>query len=354
MMQPTIRVNLDSLVANWRLVARACPGASIAAVVKADAYGMGADRIAPSLAHAGCRRFYVAWPSEGARLRSILGQGADIVVLLGADEEDYQLMREAELEPVLNSPAQAGAWMRTAGTDKPYSVHVDTGMNRLGASPSDWAEMSAIAPAPVSVISHLASADDPASEQNSLQLRGFQTAAHLWPAARRSLSASAGAWLGRDFCFDEIRAGIGLYGAGPAPRSGPAPACVATFSASILQTRTLETGDQAGYGGTFTAPSRMRIGTLGVGYADGFPRSASNRANVVIRGERRPVVGRVSMDLTLIDITGLPAKEGDEAELFGPSLPIEDQAQAMGTIGYELLTRIGPRCRKVYVDALPE
>lgn len=351
-MQPTIRVNLDSLVANWRLLSTACPGANVAAVVKADAYGMGIDRIAPALAHAGCRRFYVAWPSEGARLRSILGQGAEIVVLLGADEQDYKLMREAELEPVLNSPAQAQAWMQAAGPDQPYSVHVDTGMNRLGASPSDWAAMSSIAPAPVSLISHLASADDPASEQNKSQLEGFQRAAQLWPVARRSLSASAGAWLGTDFCFDEIRAGISLYGAGPAPRSGPAPACAATLSAFILQTRTLETGDQAGYGGTFTAPSRMRIATLGIGYADGFLRSASSRASVVIRGERRPVVGRVSMDLTLIDITGLPVKEGDEAELFGPSLPIEEQAQAMGTIGYELLTRIGPRCRKIYIDAL--
>lgn len=353
-MQPTLRIDLAILVSNWRLLLNTCPGADIAAVVKSDAYGMGADRIAPCLAHAGCRTFYVAWPSEGARLRSILGPGPDIVILLGSDEQDFQLMREAQLEPVLNTPAQAKAWMRPAGPGHPYSIHMDTGMNRLGASRSDWALMQSIAPSPARLISHLASADDPASEQNGRQLKDFHEAARLWPAGKRSLSASAGASLGPDFRFGEIRAGIGLYGAGPAPRSGPSPVCATTFTAFVLQTRTVEAGDQVGYGGTFTAPSRMRLATLGVGYADGFPRSASNRASVLIRGERRPVVGRVSMDLTMIDITGLSVTEGDEAELFGPSLPVEDQAQSMGTIGYELLTRIGPRCRRIYSEALPD
>jgi alanine racemase len=353
MMQPTVTVDLGALAANWRTFASGAPDNRIAGVVKADAYGLGASRIGPALLAAGCRRFYVAWPSEGAALRTLLGNGVEIAVLLGGDAADFPILREAQLEPVLNHPGQAQAWMAAGGAAHAYSVHVDTGMNRLGASSSDWRDLSILAPRPNYVISHLASAEDRTSPDNPRQLNDFLRAADLWPGRPRSLAASAGAWLGAPFAFGEIRAGIGLFGAGPPDPSGRSPIPVARLSAAILQLRLIERGETVGYGGSFTAGDRMRLATLGVGYADGLPRSASNRGFAVIGGERRAIVGRVSMDLTTVDATGLDAKVGDEAELFGPTLPIDEQAQALGTISYELLTGLGTRTRRLYLPAIP-
>jgi alanine racemase len=342
-------IDLSSLADNWRMLARRAAPAQAAAVVKANGYGLGADRIGQTLAEAGARRFYVAWPDEGAGLRATLGPGPEIAVFHGFDPQSLPLLVQARLEPVINTLDQLALWLGP-GLPSPYAIHLDTGMNRLGLPAAQWAlaeRLSATKP-PSHVVSHLACPDEPAHPMNEQQLSRFQAAAPLWPSARRSLAATAGVYLGPRFHFDEVRPGIGLYGGGPTPLEGPAPRPVLRLTAPVLQVRDVEPGETTGYGGSWTAARLSRLATLGTGYADGFLRSASNRGYGVIRGERRPIIGRISMDLLMLDVTGLDVAVGEDVELIGPALLIADQADAMSTIDYEILTRLGQRARRIY------
>jgi alanine racemase len=326
---------------------RASP-AEAAAVVKADAYGLGAAPVARALAKAGCRRFYVAWPHEGVEVRKALGAGPGIAVFHGPAPDTVALFAEAQLEPVLNSLDQIRRWIAAGAA--PAALHVDTGMSRLGVAEADWRAAAMAWPAPTLLVSHLASADEPDGDtKNRSQLEALGRASTFWPSARRSFSATAGVYLGPTYAMDEIRPGIGLYGGGPIPMQGEAPLPVVTLTAPILQLREIGPGETIGYGATFTANQRHTLATVGIGYADGFLRAASNRGYGVVRGGRRPILGRVSMDLIVLDVTGVSAAVGDEVELMGVNLPLRDQAQAMGTIDYELLTRLGRRIRRNYV-----
>ncbi|MBI1361699.1 MAG: alanine racemase [Alphaproteobacteria bacterium] len=326
---------------------RAAP-AKAAAVVKADAYGLGAEPVVKALAKAGCRRFYVAWAKEGAEIRSVLGPEPSIAVFHGPSADALPVFRDASLEPVLNTPEQIGLWIFAGAA--PASIHVDTGMNRLGLAETDWRAAATAWPAPSTLVSHLACADEPgAHPKNPSQLEAFNRAATFWPNAPRSFAATAGVYLGPAYALDEVRPGIGLYGGGPTPAEGPAPLPVVTLTAPILQIREIGPGETIGYGATFTAQARHTLATVGIGYADGFLRAASNKGYGVVRGARRPVLGRVSMDLTVLDVTGLGAHVGDEVEFMGPNLPIADQAEAMSTIDYELLTRLGRRFPRSWV-----
>lgn len=348
MTAPAARIDLSALVANWRMLGRRAAPAEAAAVVKADAYGLGAAPVVQALAKAGCRNFYVAWPDEGAEVRGALGPGPRIAVFNGPQPDTLPLFAQARLEPVLNSLDQARLWIAAGAA--PAALHVDSGMSRLGVAEADWRSAAMAWPAPTRLISHLACADEPDGQaRNRAQLAVFDRASAFWPNARRSLSATAGVYLGPAYAMDEVRPGIGLYGGGPAPASGEGPRPVVTLTAPVLQLREIGAGETVGYGATFTADRRMSLATLGIGYADGFLRAASNRGYGVIRGARRPVLGRVSMDLIILDVTGVSAVVGDEVELMGPNLPVVDQARAMGTIDYELLTRLGRRVRRTYV-----
>lgn len=347
MIGPALDVDLAALVANWRMLAARAGRAQASVVVKANAYGLGADQAAQALVKAGCQRFYVAWPHEGAALRRAVGAGPEIAVFHGPGE-DLSVVSDYALEPVLNSLEQVGRWLSVNGHQAAASIHLDTGMNRLGLSESEWAEAAKLQLAPRHVLSHLACADEPANDMNTLQLQKFRQGASLWPDAKRSLAATGGVYLGRDYAFDEVRPGIGLYGGGPVPQTGPSPLPVLRLTAHILQVRDIAPGDTVGYGASWTAKTATRIATLGLGYADGFLRSASNRGQGVVCGERRRIVGRVSMDLIAIDVSGLPVKPGDEVELLGPSMLLSDQADAMGTIDYEILTRLGQRVVRTY------
>jgi alanine racemase len=345
---PSARIDLSALVANWRMLGRRAAPAEAAAVVKADAYGLGAGPVTQALAKAGCRRFYVAWPEEGVEVRKAVGAGPGIAVFHGPAADTIRLFAEAQLEPVLNSLDQIGLWIG-AGAG-PAALHVDTGMSRLGVAEADWRAAATAWPTPTRLVSHLACADEPDGEpKNQSQLDALGRASTFWPNAKRSFSATGGAYLGPRYAMDEIRPGIGLYGGGPIPADGEAPLPVVTLTAPILQLREIGPGETIGYGATFTAKQRHTLATLGIGYADGFLRAASNRGYGVVRGARRPILGRVSMDLIVMDVTGVSAAVGDEVELMGANLPLHDQAQAMGTIDYELLTRLGPRIRRTYV-----
>ena len=335
-----VAVDLDAAAANWRFFDRLSPNAETAAVVKADAYGLGAHALAPAFARAGARTFFVAAAAEAAALRAILGPGPAIYLLGGFHAADAALLSSCEVRPVLNSAAEAASWLTAGRPGGGCAVHLDTGMNRLGASASDDPALAAMALSPALVMSHLACGGDPASNMNAAQRAAFIERAGAFPGAARSLAASGGALLGPDFAFDLIRPGNGLYGGSPLDHGAPPLAPVVRITAPVLQVRAIAAGEAVGYGATFKAPQAMQIATLGAGYADGLLRSLSGRGYAVLGGERRPFVGRVSMDLITVDATGLDVRAGDEAVLVGPGLSIDDVAAAAGTLAYELLTSL--------------
>jgi alanine racemase len=349
---PKAQIDLGAIVANWRMLAGRAPSAQAAAVVKANAYGLGAEQVGRALANAGCRRFYVAWPHEGALLREALGSDPEIAVFHGPTKATLPVIIGDRLSPVLNSLDQIRLWVG-AGAPVPAAVHVDTGMNRLGLSEADWPEAARLLEGATitHLASHLACSDEPGHPLNAAQLAAFQRARPFWPKAKRSLAATAGVYLGPDYAMDEIRPGIGLYGGGPTPASGPAPSPVLRLTAPILQLRQVAAGATTGYGATWASSAPAMLATLGLGYADGFLRAASNNGYGVVGGVKRPILGRVSMDLVMLDVTGLPVSVGDEVEFMGPAMTLEEQANAMSTIDYELLTRLGPRAIRTYVES---
>lgn len=346
-MAAKLHIDLDALVANWRMMQRRVEPAYAAAVVKADGYGLGAKQVAGALQKAGCSRFYVAWPQEGAALRRELGPAPEILVFHGVTPDTLDLFQMYALQPVLNHLEQIDLWISSNVQARPAALHVDTGMNRLGVSQAHWGAAARLLPKPTRLVSHLACGDED-SPANPAQLARFTEARALWPGVPASLPASGGSYLGKDYHFDEVRAGIALYGGGPVPAEGSAPHTVVTITAPILQVRDARKGEAVGYGCTWTAESDCQLATVGLGYADGYLRSASNSGKVWIQGQKRPIVGLVSMDLIVIDVTGLPVSPGDEIEVVGPNMPLSEVARAMGTIDYEILTRLGARLERRY------
>jgi alanine racemase len=352
--QARLTVRLDALAANWRMFADLAPGSTCAAVVKADGYGLGAEAVGRRLAREGCGSFFVAHLGEALALRAALGPSPEIHVLNGLPEGASDAMLADDLRPVLNTLDQIARW-RDEGAGRPAALHVDTGMNRLGVS-LDEVDAAAEALDGVNlslIMSHLACASDPAHPKNHVQRDAFLDAASRLPPAPLSLAASAGALLGEDFHFDLIRPGIGLYGGGPMDAVAVPLHPVAVLEAPLIQVRAIGPGDTVGYGATWEADRRRTIGVAALGYADGFLRSGSSRGFAVIAGAVCPILGRVSMDLIALDVTGAgkAAQEGAMAQFLGPAAPIDAQAQACGTIPYELLTRLGGRFHRTYQDA---
>lgn len=369
-----LTIDLTALADNWRALARLSGPAEAAAVVKADAYGLGIEHAVPALAEAGCRRFFVALPHEGLRVRAVAPE-ATIYVLSGPlGPEAAAVLARHRLVPVLNSVRDTAIWEAEGwldGQQLPAALHVDTGMNRLGmtlAEAAHFAAENALTGALkiALVLSHLACADEPGHPLNARQLEAFGQARRLFPGAEASLGASSGVLLGRDFQCDLTRPGVALYG-GMTGAAGFAPRSVVTAQARVLQVRKALRGDVVGYGGALRLTRDSELAIAGAGYADGLPRAASGagvplRAAVsdgavgFVHGERVPVAGRISMDLTIFDVTGLGADAvapGDMIELFGPNIAIEEAARAAGTISYELLTGLSRRFHRVYVRGEP-
>jgi alanine racemase len=354
---PVLTLGLAALASNWKRIAALAAPAECAAVVKADAYGLGIEQAVPALRDAGCRSFFVALPQEGRRVRAG-APDATIYVLNGFASAHAAEFAGSELTPVLNTVSQIEAWAGL-GRGWPSAIHVDTGMNRLGLSLAEafaLARRPALleAAAPRLLMSHLACADTPRHPLNQTQLAGFQEVRSAYPSLRASLSNSAGVHLGPDFRFDLVRPGIALYGAAFA-QDRPPLANVVALRACILQLRDVEAGETIGYGAAWRFTSAARVAIVGAGYADGYPRAAGSSESqkapgVFLRGRRAPVLGRVSMDLIAADVTGIAdVSEGDWVELFGPNIPVDEVAAAAGTIGYELLVRVGGS-----VERLPE
>ncbi len=356
-----LHVDLGAIAANHHALSGMAPTATVAAVVKADAYGIGAEPVAHRLLHEGCRRFFVATFGEGVALRRALGALPEIMILNGVAPEDIAACRSLGLTPVLNSLVQAKAWASARGRERQKAVlQVDTGMSRLGLSEAEQAQLLAT-PGLVErldlglVMSHLAVADEPDHPGNVAQLKAFEAARQRFPAVPASLANSAGMFLGPDFHFDLCRPGAALYGIEAGPRmSGIRP--VVRLTAPVIQIRTIERDTAVGYGYSFRASRMMRLATVGFGYADGWPRSLSS-VGAAFLGERRlPIIGRISMDSFTVDVSAIPGealKEGDPLELIGPEQSADDVARAAGTIGYEILTRFGQRHHRVFSGQVP-
>jgi len=341
---PRLDIDLDALVANYRRMASATPEAEAAAVVKCDAYGLGAAKVARRLmADAGCQTFFVAYSEEGAALRAAIGRDPEIFVFNGPFAGTVAACRDNRLTPVLNSLEQARLWAQAA-PGIAAALHIDTGMNRLGMPAGDAVDARALGGLTIGVVmSHLACATDATDARNERQRRDFEEAASLFPKAKRSLSASGGALFGARYGYDMVRLGAALYGVNPHDTAVAGIRPVATLTAPVIQLREIASGETVGYGATFTARRKTRLATVSLGYGDGFPRGGSNRAKAHLAGALCPVAGRVSMDLIVLDVTDAaePLATGDRAEFFGARLKIDDQAALCGTIGYELLTGVG-------------
>jgi alanine racemase len=353
-----LTIDLGALAANWRRLAAECDPAECAAVVKADAYGIGIEEAVPALWSEGCRTFFVALPKEGRRVREV-ANAADIYVLNGFAADASELYREHELRPVLNSLEEIEAWARLL-PGRPSALHIDTGMNRLGLSGRDALELARHPNviervAPRMLMSHLACSEAKQHPLNRAQLALFEELRAHFPTLPCSFANSAGIFLGSEYHFDMVRPGIALYGASFAEKRPPLNTVI-TLEARILQVRKAFAGETVGYGAMQMLRRDSRIAVLSAGYADGYPRAASSRddrpgAKVSIRGRAVPIVGRVSMDLIAADVTDIDnVVPGDWAELFGPNMPIDDVAAAAGTIGYELLTSLSRRAKRVYIN----
>ena len=357
-----LTVRLGAIVANYRNFRRLAGPAVAAAVVKADAYGLGVGRVAPALLAAGCDTFFVARLAEGIALRA-LAPKARIFVLDGAPAEAVPALLAHNLVPVLNSLDDIAGWSRAASKIRRVLeavLHVDTGMNRLGLSAADLSELAASWRTRLAnldlvlVMSHLASADDPGSVQNQAQLSRFRTALAMLPPAPASLAASGGVLLGKPYLFDLVRPGIGLYGGHPQAGHGENPMrSVAHLTARILQLRRIDKGESVGYAATYRAKRPSMLATMALGYADGLPRSLSNRGMAAFAGSRVPMVGRISMDLLSLDVGAIPAnqiKVGDAVEFLGDDMPLDEVASLAGTNAYEILTGLAARLPRHYVD----
>lgn len=340
----TLTIDLNALAANYRTLG-AVSGAPVHPVVKADSYGLGAAACARRLLAEGARTFFVARAEEGVALREALGAGPVIYVLDGCVGDAAGVLRSSDLRPVLNHGDQLTAW-RASGGDA-CGVQIDTGMNRLGFRVDDAPEAF---DGLELVLSHLACADDPTEPMNRRQRDAFAAVAERYPGAIRSFANSGGCFLGPEHAFDAVRPGICLYGGGPEGKPDARIRPVATLTAEVLQVRDLPGGESVGYSRGYVAETPRRIATCATGYADGVLRAYSPRGQAFVEGELRPLLGRVSMDVCAVDVTGLEVAVGDTVELFGPNHALDDAAAAAGTISYELLTSITPRVPRRYVS----
>jgi len=357
-----LTVDLAAIRSNYRrLRARLKPQTRCGAVVKADAYGLGAAAVSKALLAEGCETFFVALLDEGLALRPHLPASATIAVLNGLPRGGESECVAAGLLPVLNSLAQIETWSacaRQAGHMLPAAVQIDSGMNRLGLMPREVARYRETRERYAGldlrfVMSHLACADEPEKEASASQRDAFARLTASFPDVPRSLANSSGIFLGAEYHYDLVRPGAALYGINPTPASPNPMRPAVRLTTQVVQLRDIGAGDHVGYGWEFRAPGTMRLATLSIGYADGLHRAFAMRGAVFLDGHRLPVVGRVSMDSLIVDATALPEGSlapGMEVEIIGSAQPVDDLATAIDTIGYEVLTSLGRRFTRVYRD----
>ena len=355
-----LTIDLAAIAENYRFLAERVAPATCGAVVKADAYGLGAALVAPVLQRAGCRHFFVATLDEALALRQAIPT-PQIYILNGLPAGSARAAAEADIVPILGTLEQIAAWKQHCATaePKPAALLIDTGMSRLGLSPADVERLAAdpksLQGIPiVHVMSHLACGDEPAHALNDKQRVLFRSLVERfpWPGGTRptlGLSASSGIFLGADYHFDLVRPGASLFGLAPTIGQPNPMRPVVALEGKILQIRDVDLGMTVGYGATHQFKGRSRLAVIGVGYADGIFRSLGNRGAVFVAGERAPIVGRISMDLMTVEIGHLPANTcqvGGAVEIIGPHQSVDALGEAAGTIGYEVLTSFGSRYQR--------
>lgn len=351
-------IDLEALARNYEKLAAEVAPARAAAVVKADAYGLGAARVAEKLYAHGCRHFFVAQFIEALRLRPLLAADAAVFVLNGLQPGNENACARENIVPVVNSLEQWHAWSGMAkalGRTLPAVLQFDTGMSRLGVPPEEHAVLAGLVSAGgidvLFLMSHLASADDAQSEQNEDQRTEMERVAAEFPGLDICFANSGGIFLGKAYHGVLARPGIALYGGAPtAGRANPMEPVV-SLDVAVVQTRCVPTGTRVGYGASHVTAGPARLATIAAGYADGLPRSLSGRGAAYCDGVRLPIVGRVSMDSITIDISALPEGRltlGSRVEILGPNQSLEDVARDAGTIAYEILTGLGQRYRRQY------
>ncbi len=349
-----LTADLGALRQNWRLLAKLSIGAECSAVIKADAYGLGLEPIMRSLLAEGCKTFFVATAAEGERARAV-SDGAAIFVLDGLTPGSGSRIVAAGLIPVLNSMAEIMEW---APTGRDAALHIDTGMNRMGLAPAQ-AGVAAAAIRPCLVMSHFVASQAPEDPLNGRQIAALAAARAHFPDVPGSICNSSGVFLPQKPHLDLTRPGYALFGGNPTPHQTNPMRAVARLQARILATRDIAAGETVGYDATWTAARPSRLATVGVGYADGFPVGASSAtgkppAQALLAGVRCPAVGRVSMDFIVLDVTDAPpgaARRGEWIEILGDEICVDELAARAGTIGYEILTRLGPRYARKYIGA---
>jgi alanine racemase len=357
-----LTVDLDAICANWRKLEKTAVPAECAAVIKADAYGCGLVPVARALAHAGCKTFFVATLDEARAARTALPSAA-LYVLDGLIQNTGDAYARIDARPVigdLNELAEWDVFCRRSGWAGGAAIHIDTGMNRLGLT---LAEAQGLIPRIKAgdhgislVMSHLACAESLHHPLNARQLASFREIASVFSGVPASLSNSSGIFLGAPFQFDLVRPGAALYGVNPTPEADNPMQGVVELKARVVQIRDVDRGESVGYGATWTARRPTRLAILAAGYADGYLRAGSSNdgtrgAEVVVAGKRCPVAGRISMDLMAVDVTDLEknaVRRGHLVTLIGDGITIDELAHHLGTIGYEVLTSLGPRYARVY------
>lgn len=358
-----LSIDLGALARNWRALDKVSAGALTGAVVKADAYGTGITMASKALYAAGARFFFTATPDEGMAVRAAVPD-AHIFVLNGLYPGAANLYIRQNLMPVLSSMAMLEEWLIKCverNEAYPAAFHFDTGMSRLGFRLNEASvvreRIQSLGYAPQMIMSHLACADQPNHEKNRTQLALFGSIMAQFPGIPASLSNSAGLMTGRDYHFQMVRPGIALYG-GRAVNGRKNPmAAVVTLHVPILQIKEGRTGENVGYGATQSLTRDSRLAIISHGYADGFFRSLSSSntrpgGKVAIRGKLCPVLGRISMDQFTVDITDLGhdiPNPGEGAQILGDMISVDDQAEAAGTVGYEVLTSLKGRYNRNYV-----
>ena len=345
MAQSVLTIDLGALCKNWRTL-DAMNAGETAAVVKADAYGLGVEPVSKTLADAGARTFFVAMAEEGVAVRKTLGPGPEICVFGGHMEGDAALIRDAKLVPMINSIDQMLRHVE-ALPGHPFGIQLDSGMNRLGMETGEWSALRDIALSqnPMLVMSHLACADEPNHGMNAFQLQTFRQMTDGIDAPR-SLAATGGTLLGADYHFDMCRPGIGVYGGLPFVDAQP----VVSLSIPVIQVRDVNPGESVGYGNSWVARVPSKIATISAGYADGIIRAAGPKSYVWAGDTRCKIVGRISMDLIGIEVSAVKSMP-ETVDLLGAHQSVDTLADAAGTIGYEILTSLGHRYERRYLNA---
>jgi len=354
-----LTINLKAIADNYRVLCNAAQGSVCAAVVKANAYGLGMLEVVPVLVAAGCKDFFVATLDEGVLLRGLLPAG-NIYVLHGVQARQESYFIEYALIPVLNALYQAELWNEAAiAAEKtlPAVIHIDTGMCRLGLSKRAALNLAehreTVCRLDIRyIMSHLACADEPDHYKNSRQYSNFLEIKKYAPATQLSLANSSGIFLGKKFHFDMVRPGAALYGINPTPYQASPMQTVVTLTSHILQIRNIDVMQTVGYGATYKAQPGGRIAVIPVGYAVGYLRSLGNKAYCRIAGYKVPVVGRVSMDLITVDASAVPEavlQVGAEVELIGAHCSADEIAALAGSNAYELFTRLGSWFKREYI-----